>query len=76
MPSEQGPGCRWSRRASSRVFWGDELAKVGWDFNWVQDTPSDMNHTLRNIDRFKRLVAADSTLSTAGQFLAPRCCGC
>jgi len=71
-----GGGCRWSRHAPARVFWGDELATVGWDFSWVQDTPSDMSHTLANIARFKRLVADNSTLSVAGQFLAPRCCGC
>jgi hypothetical protein len=71
-----GGGCRWSRHAPARVFWGDELANVGWNFSWVQDTPSDMSHTLANIARFKRLVADNSTLSVAGKFLAPRCCGC
>lgn len=75
--ADQQP-CTWSRRASSRVFWGNDLKASGWNFEWVQDTPADMNHTLANVGVFRDMVASkgSAATSTVGRFISHRCCGC
>ena len=52
----EAEACTWSRHPTSRVFWGTDLVTFDWDFSWVQDTPTDMNHTLDNIKRFADMV--------------------
>ena len=53
------PSRRWKRTPSARVFWGADLQSAGWNFTWVQDTPTDMSHSLANKARFKRMVTEE-----------------
>jgi hypothetical protein len=69
------PGCTWKRTPGSRVFWGGDLVAAGWNFTFVQDTPTDVRHTQRNKQVFKEVVSAPD-LSTASKFVTSRCCGC
>lgn len=72
-----GDGCAWKRRPSSRVFWGNDLKAAGWNFTNVQDTPTDISHSLKNKALFKNMVSEGKPgASTASQFLSKRCCGC
>ena len=74
-----GSSCKWKRTPTARVFWGADLQSAGWNFSFVQDTPTDMGHTLANKKRFKQMVTEDGgagATSQAARFMTRRCCGC
>eukprot|EP00931_Biecheleriopsis_adriatica_P017522 TRINITY_DN12546_c0_g1_i2.p1 TRINITY_DN12546_c0_g1~~TRINITY_DN12546_c0_g1_i2.p1 ORF type:complete len:400 (-),score=43.34 TRINITY_DN12546_c0_g1_i2:190-1389(-) len=54
---EIGAGaCTWRRLPLARMLYGADLLDHGWDLQFVPDTPTNMSHTIQNINAFKKAL--------------------
>ena len=66
-------GCTWKRLPQSRMLYGGDLERNGWNATTVRDVGSieaEIALTYKNMAAFNR------ALDEIGQYRTPRCCGC
>eukprot|EP00912_Choanoflagellata_sp_UC4_P000962 UC4_evm1s594 len=63
-------GCKWKRLPGSRIIYGSDLFKSGWDDRFIPDKPGNHSHVYHNQAAFAKAAAI------ADDLITPRCCGC
>ena len=62
-------GCTWKRHSRARMIYGENLITQNWNTTFVPDTPTNQDHTRRNIRVFQQ------TFDDVGSIVAGENCG-